>query len=132
MASGGCHCGGVRYSVAGEMMHHAVCHCEDCRKNAGAPMVAWIAFPKNALSLDGGSPQVYNSSEHGRRHFCGECGTGLFYYNEVVLPGIVDIQSVTLDDVGERTPQAHIQMADALPWEASLGELPKFDRYPGP
>lgn len=132
MASGGCHCGGVRYSVSGEMMHHAVCHCEDCRKHSGSPMVPWIAFAKDALTVDSGSPKVYRSSENGERHFCPDCGTGLFYFNEQILPGIVDIQSVTLDDAAERAPQAHIQMADALPWEGSLESLPQFDRYPGP
>jgi hypothetical protein len=131
MASGGCHCGAVRYAVEGEMMHHAVCHCDDCRKCSGAVSVPWIAFAKDAVTIERGSPQVYRSSEHGERHFCGGCGTGLFYYNEAVLPGIVDIQSVTLDDAAERAPQAHIQVADSLPWEASLDSLPKFERFPG-
>ena len=78
-----------------------------------------------------GNPQVYRSSEHGERHFCGECGTGLFYYNETFLPGIVDIQSVTLDNPEDFAPQAHIQMADSLAWEAGLAELPRFERFPG-
>lgn len=131
MVSGGCHCGEVRYSVSGEMMHHAVCHCDDCRKSSGAVMVPWVAFAKDALVVESGQPKVYRSSEHGERHFCPHCGTGLFYFNEQILPGIVDIQSVTLDDAADRPPQAHIQVADALPWESSLDELPRFDRYPG-
>jgi hypothetical protein len=122
----------VRYSVEGEMKHHAVCHCDDCRKSSGAVMVPWIAFSKEALTVTNGSPKAYQSSEHGERHFCGDCGTGLFYFNEQILPGIVDIQSVTLDDAAERVPQAHIQMGDCLPWESGLSELPTFDRYPGP
>lgn len=132
MVSGGCHCGAVRYTVEGEMHHNAVCHCEDCRRSSGAVMVPWAAFSKDALRIDAGSPTVYRSSEHGERQFCGRCGTGLFYFNEQVLPGIVDIQAVTLDDAAERGPQVHIQMADALPWEASLGDLPTFERFPGP
>ena len=83
------------------------------------------------MFVESGSPAVYHSSEHGERHFCGQCGTGLFYFNEQVLPGIVDIQAVTLDDAAERAPQVHIQVADSLPWEASLDTLPRFDRYPG-
>lgn len=130
MPSGGCHCGAVRYVVEGEMMHHAVCHCVDCRRSAGAPMVAWIAFAAEALTVERGAPAVYNSSEHGRRHFCGACGTGLFYTNDAMLPGIVDIQSVTFDEAEAWPPQAHIQVADSLPWEATLADLPRFDRYP--
>jgi hypothetical protein len=131
MASGGCHCGAVRYSVTGAMHHNAVCHCSDCRRSSGAIMVSWAAFPKDSLTVDSGAPAVYQSSEHGERHFCGQCGTGLFYYNEQVLPGIVDVQAVTLDDAADRAPQVHIQVADSLPWEASLDALPRFDRYPG-
>ena len=44
MVGGGCHCGTIRYEADGEALHHAICHCEDCRRAAGAPMVAWIAF----------------------------------------------------------------------------------------
>jgi hypothetical protein len=131
MIKGGCHCGAVRYSVSGEMHHNAVCHCSDCRRSAGAVMVAWAAFPKDTLRVDQGELSVYRSSEHGERHFCPTCGTGLFYFNDAMLPGIVDIQAVTFDDAAEHAPQAHIQMADALPWEATLGNLPKFDRFPG-
>ena len=93
-------------------------------------MVPWIAFARDALTIESGSPRVYRSSEHGERHFCPDCGTGLFYYNEQVLPGIVDIQSVTLDDAAERAPQAHIQVADSLPWESTLEALPRFERFP--
>ena len=131
MPSGRCHCGAVRYSVEGELKHNAVCHCEDCRRNSGAVMVPWAAFAKDALRIDSGKPRVYHSSENGERHFCGACGTGLFYFNEAMRPGIVDIQAVTFDDAGAWPPQAHIQVADSLPWEPSLDSLPKFERFPG-
>ena len=131
MPTGRCHCGAIRYSVAGEMKHHAVCHCEDCRRCAGALLVPWIAFAPEELTITQGEAKVYLSSEHGERHFCGACGTGLFYFNEAMLPGIVDIQSVTLDDPGAFAPQAHIQVADSLAWEAGLAGLPKFERFPG-
>jgi hypothetical protein len=33
-----------------------------------------------------------------QRHFCPDCGTGLFYTNSEILPGIIDTQSATYDD----------------------------------
>lgn len=132
MLSGGCHCGAVRYEAEGEPIHHAVCHCADCRHSAGAPMVGWIAFPSDQVKITAGAPKVFASSETGRRHFCGECGTGLLYFNEAVLPGLVDIQSATLDDGPHLpAPGAHIQYAEHLAWIDDLHDLPKFDRYPG-
>ena len=131
MVGGGCHCGAVRYEADGEVLHHAICHCEDCRRAAGAPMVAWIAFRSDQVKITAGAPKVRASSEHGRRHFCGECGTGLFYTNEAVLPGIVDVQSATLDHAEHHPPGAHIQYAEHLGWTEQMETLPKFDRYPG-
>ncbi|MGX7953404.1 GFA family protein [Tsuneonella sp. HG249] len=131
MPSGGCHCGDVRYVLDGDMHHHAVCHCADCRRSSGALMVPWVAFDMAALTLERGTPAIYRSSEHGERHFCPKCGTGLFYYNEQMLPGIVDVQSVTFDEAEAWPPQAHIQTADSLPWEETLDGLPRFERYPG-
>jgi hypothetical protein len=45
--AGGCQCGAVRYAVEGDPLHHAVCHCADCRASAGAPMVAWLAVKED-------------------------------------------------------------------------------------
>jgi len=128
---GGCHCGNVRYSISGEIVHHALCHCADCRRCAGATPVAWIGFKAEGLTVTQGEPAVYRSSPSVERHFCPNCGTGLFYYNEPMLPGLVDIQTVTLDDAGDLAPSAHIMMGEALPWEDSLDGLPRFDRFPG-
>lgn len=132
MIQGGCHCGSIRYQVDGEVITHALCHCTDCRRHSGAPMVGWTMYPAPALTLTQGSPQIYKSSENGRRHFCGDCGTGLFYVNEQVLPGIIDIQSSTYDDPNQIPARCHIQVADRIPWMNSINELPEFERFPAP
>lgn len=129
--SGQCHCGAIRYEVSGEPVYEALCHCGDCRRHAGAPMVGWAAFPAAAVTISG-SPSVYHSSENGRRHFCGACGTSLFYSNDVVLPGLLDIQSGTFDDPGARPPAIHVQTAERLAWMDGIDALPKFERYPSP
>lgn len=129
--SGRCHCGAITYRAEGEPQHHALCHCNDCRRSAGAPAVGWIAFKETQVTING-SPVTYASSEHGRRQFCAKCGTGLFYRNAAYLPGIVDIQSSTLDDAEANPPGAHIQTAERLSWMTRLNDLPEFERYPQP
>ena len=128
--AGGCHCGAIRYEVEGDALTHALCHCTDCRRHAGAPMVAWTMYPEAALRVTKGAVRVYVSSEHGRREFCAECGTGLFYRNAEVLPGIVDIQSATYDNPDAVPAQVQIQVADRIGWMAEAHALPAFDRYP--
>lgn len=129
--SGGCLCGAIRYDVDGEPQHVALCHCSDCRRSAGAPMVSWAAFTADALTVTQGQPITFNSSGAAMRSFCGTCGTGLFYRNADMLPGIVDIQSVTLDDPEALPPDAHIQVAERLHWMDDLDSLTRFERFPG-
>lgn len=132
MPRGHCHCGAIRYEIQGDPLYSALCHCSDCRRHAGAPVVGWTAYQAKGLTVLQGTPKVYASSADGRRHFCPDCGSGLFYYNEVMLPGIADIQTATLDDPATVAPQIHVQVAERIHWMASAHELPQFDRYPSP
>jgi hypothetical protein len=128
--TGRCHCGAIRYEADGAPATRALCHCSDCRRHSGAPMVGWAMFPEGAFRVTAGQPRIYRSSEDGRRHFCADCGTGLFYTNATNLPGIVDVQIGTLDDPGSVAPDVHVQTAERLPWMERAHELPAFDRYP--
>jgi hypothetical protein len=128
--TGGCHCGAIRYQAEGDPITHALCHCTDCRRHAGAPMVGWTMYPNDAVKVTKGQPKIYQSSVHGQRHFCADCGTGLFYINDVVLPGIIDIQSATYDNPDAVPAQVQIQLAERISWMDRAHELPTFDRFP--
>ena len=128
--TGKCHCGAVTWRAEGEPKHHALCHCDDCRRWSGAPMVGWIAFGEDDVAIDG-ETAAYHSSETATREFCAKCGTGLFYRNAVALPGIVDIQSGTMDDPEAFPPGAHIMVRHRLNWMKQVGDLPEFATYPG-
>ncbi len=130
--SGGCHCGAVRYEIDGEPVHHAICHCGDCRASAGAPMVAWLAVKGEQFRLTSGEVATFAGPTGSERNFCPRCGTGLFFRNEQFLPGLVDVQSATLDDSAEVVPAAQVQCAERLPWMGRLSEMPEFERFPGP
>lgn len=131
MPEGGCHCGSVRYTMPEQVAHHALCHCTDCRKASGAPAVAWAMVQADQVTITG-ETTVYASSEHARRHFCPKCGTSLFYTNEVVFPGLIDVQSATLDDPDAIPLGGQIQTAERIGWMARLDDLPAFERYPAP
>ena len=128
--SGQCLCGAIRYQLSGEPKSVALCHCSDCRRSAGAPMVAWAMFPEAALTLTQGTPKTINSSGTAMRSFCADCGSGLFYRNEKNLPGIVDVQSGTLDDPNALPPAVQVQTAERLGWMKQFQDLPEFERYP--
>jgi hypothetical protein len=114
-----------------QVAHHCLCHCADCRRHSGAPAVGWALVSAADVEIKG-TPKLYASSEHGRRHFCPDCGSGLFYSNEQIFPGMIDVQSATLDDPNALEMQAQIQVAERLHYMENLGDLPSFERYPSP
>lgn len=128
LITGGCQCGAVRFTLSRPPERHALCHCRDCQRASGAPAVAWIACAIDSVAVTG-TPVVHASSADARRHFCGTCGTGLFYTNDMWLPGIIDIQSVTCDDAAALVPSVQVQTAERLPWMAHLDAIPAHLRF---
>jgi len=79
MHKGSCHCGAVRFEVAGELPAPDACHCSQCRKQSGH---YWAStdVEKSALTI-GGTDNItwFQSSEKVRRGFCATCGSFLFW-----------------------------------------------------
>lgn len=94
-------------------------------------MVAWMAVKDNAFRLTAGNPTSYNGAGQSIRHFCGTCGTPLHFVNAEMLPGMVDLPTVTLDQPDAHPPQVHIQVADQRAWMDAAAGLPQFERWPG-
>jgi hypothetical protein len=93
-------------------------------------VTAWAGFAEEQLSITRGNPKTINLSGAAIRSFCADCGTGLFYRNADLLPGIVEVQAATLADAQAVRPEAHIQTAEMLAWMKDAHELPAFDRFP--
>ena len=91
----------------------------------------WAMYPEAALTLTQGEPKTINSSGTAMRSFCSDCGSGLFYRNEDILPGIVDVQTATLDDPEALPPEIQIQTVERMGWIKHIHELPEFERFPG-
>jgi len=130
VSDGGCLCGAVRYRAHGEPKHRVMCHCESCRRAAGAPVVAWVTFETGNFRVTRGHPVSYRSSPPVTRTFCGSCGTPLTYVHEQRAED-VDITTASLDRPGDFPPLAHLWMEDALSWVHFDDELPTFQKSPG-
>jgi len=128
--AGQCHCGAIHDELAAEPKDVSLCHCTDCRRSSGAPVVAWAGFAEGDLTVIRGTPKTINSSGAAMRSFCADCGTGLFYRNAEILPDIVEVQVATLDDPEALPPTVHIQTAEQISWMKTAHELPRIDRFP--
>ena len=79
MASGFCLCGGVRFTVTGDLPPPDACHCSQCRKQSGH---YWAStdVSRSALTVMGAEMLTwFQSSEKIRRGFCSVCGSFLFW-----------------------------------------------------
>ncbi len=124
---GGCMCGAVRYRAAADPLYVCHCHCADCRRASGAPLVTWAVFAKDDVSFTQGAPKYRESSERAVRGFCADCGSPLtFAYHR--YPEHIDIAAGTLDDPNAVTPDRHVWEGSRLSWIALSDELPRHAR----
>jgi hypothetical protein len=93
-------------------------------------MIVWAEFPESELKITKGTPKTINSSGAAMRSFCSECGSGLFYRNAEILPGVVEIQSSTLDNPSALPPTFQIQTAEQQSWVPNLGTMQGYERFP--
>ncbi len=93
-------------------------------------MVGWVGVATSSFRITSGEARMWSSNGQAHRYFCATCGTGLYYLNEVVIPGLVDVQIATLDDPTAVAPEVQVQVAERLPWAEHVDRLPAFDRYP--
>lgn len=130
MLHGQCHCGAVRFETPDAPVHSSVCYCNDCRRQSGAPLVAWAMFPEASVKVQG-EPRIYRSSQGGQRSFCGQCGSGLFFKNEPLRNmGMLQVRIAAFDDPDAIAPRVQVQTAERVAWVAAIPDLPAFDRFP--
>ena len=122
---GGCLCGAVRFRATGAPSDPTLCHCGTCRRAAGAPVVAWVSFPRAGFAFTRGEPARFRSSPSVERTFCARCGTPLSYAHDAEA-GTIDLTTVSLDSAAELAPRDHTWTSHALPWMHGLDALPHF------
>jgi hypothetical protein len=77
--AGGCLCGNIRFAVTGPLTKPHTCSCHMCQRHSGAPTLAWVEVPRDAVEWigPGGAPSVWRSSDWSSRAFCPVCGSTL-------------------------------------------------------
>jgi hypothetical protein len=118
--TGRCLCGSVTYSFDSEPMMVALCHCEDCQRQSGAPFSLNVAIDRASLTLDGESLRTYetigaDTGEKRERIFCATCGSPLVS----ILAEADDmafLKAGTLDDRSWLAPELEVFTDSAHPW----------------
>ena len=130
--TGGCLCGGVRFTYVGELGGSlglvTVCHCSQCRRAHG--FAAGVAPAKaSGFTVTQGRDLIreFESSPGKKRGFWGTCGAPL-YSRRDSKPEAVRLRLGTLDNPpADLAVEAHIFATDVPAW-AEPDDAP---RYPG-
>ena len=70
---GQCYCGSVKLTAEGAPFASGYCHCESCRRFHGTPMMAWSAWPADAVTVKGETRTV-TQCDATHRVTCVNCG----------------------------------------------------------
>ena len=125
MLRGHCQCGQLRYEVDAAPTQETACHCSICRRSSGAPFVAWFTVPLASFHFVQGEPSRFQSSAHGTRSFCPNCGTPITFQS-TRHPQEIDVNTCSLDDPAHVPPRDHIYTSTRLPWVRLSDGLPSF------
>ncbi len=131
--TGGCLCGRVRYSTDAEPTFTGICHCHNCQRATGSAFSPVLAFPKDAVHIEGELKTYQDTGDSGQplyRTFCPNCGSSLIE-EAALMPGVLMILAGTLDDTTVVQPAMEIYCDSAQPWLSLAGERKRFAKMPG-
>lgn len=102
------------------------CHCDDCRRNCAAPIVAWLGVPTKNFEWTGDTPRAYESFQGVLRHFCGTCGSPMGFEADH-YPGFINLYAGSLEHPENFQPTFHVNMQCKLPWLQMADDLEAFE-----
>jgi hypothetical protein len=129
---GGCMCRAVRYEIAAEPMFGGQCQCRDCQHESGGGHTSFMAFPTDAVKLEG-TPRFYEAKADSgntiRRGFCPNCGSPVMGSTSG-LPGVTGISAGSLDDPSAFKPEFVCYTSRGHAWDHVDPALPSFPKMP--
>lgn len=123
---GVCLCGETAWEYRGAPNWACYCHCDDCRRNCAAPVVAWLGVPLRNFRWRGAAPKTRESSKGVRRHFCAACGSPMGFEADH-YPGGMHLYAASLENPRDFKPTFHVNYESKLPWLEMNDDLPKHE-----
>lgn len=130
--TGGCACGAIRYSIAGEPLFSNHCQCRDCQRESGSGHGSYATFARAGVTVTGAAKtwdMVGDSGNVKTRAFCPTCGLAV-YMTFAAMPDIFTIRAASLDEPVRYKPQVVTYAARAYDWDHLDSSLTKFETMP--
>lgn len=129
---GGCMCRAIRYEIAAEPLFGGHCQCHDCQHESGGGHVSFMAFPADAVKLEG-TPRFFDKAADSgniiRRGFCPTCGCAVVGATSG-LPDVTMISVGSLDDPSVFKPEFVCYASRGHAWDRVDPALPSFATMP--
>jgi adenylate cyclase len=126
ITKGQCACGSVKFEITQKPLGTGYCSCRICQRCTSAPVLAWVAFPVEAVKFTRDVPRYYRLSLIGEKGFCGKCGSQVVY--RAVKPEPADflvVPTATLEDPENYAPTWHTGIESQMPWLQIHDDLPR-------
>ncbi|MEO0329390.1 MAG: GFA family protein [Pseudomonadota bacterium] len=131
--NGHCRCGGVSIESTGKPYFSGYCHCDDCRRSNGAPVVSFAGFKTDKIDWKKQDTLAHWQNGNFKRHFCKSCGSPIAY-TDAVLPDVVFFYAGFMENPESFPPDHHSYNSEKISWLKLADDLPKFEQtsYPRP
>ena len=132
MLTGRCLCGACTFTIEGDPIVVAHCHCLDCQRLSGAGHTTGAMFAEAGVAIAGKPASFSMKSDAGStvtRLFCGACGSPLFGMN-TNMPGFMTVSLGALDASDALPPQVAIFTRTRRPWDALDPSVASFEAQP--
>ena len=142
---GSCHCRAVRFSLESKHPYpFNLCYCSICRKTAGGGGYAInLGGDAATLKVDGREHvRIYHAvmrdgsgdaeRSPAERHFCGECGSALWLWDDR-WPELIHPFASAIDTPLPTPPErTHLMLGSKAPWVDVRADArdKRFDEYP--
>jgi hypothetical protein len=126
-----CRCGQLKATTTGEPVRVSVCHCLNCKKRSGSAFAVQARWPKDQVRIEGRSKTFVKAGDTGvpaTFHFCGDCGSDVYYTMEGELADLVAIPVGAFDDPFFAQPGYSVFEKRKHDWVNISGErIERFD-----
>ncbi|MCC0030236.1 MAG: GFA family protein [Brucellaceae bacterium] len=124
---GHCRCGSVVLLAHADPDFSVYCHCDDCRRATGAPVLASIGFPNDAIEWESSKTLARYRNGTASRLFCSMCGSPVAQEHESAADRIF-INTGFMDDPEAFPPTAHTFAGRQLSWLKLADDLPRAEK----
>ena len=116
---GGCFCGAVRFTIAGEPQAARFCWCRDCQRIASGMATVNVLFDEEAVVYSGEMTRITRVADSGNtveRGFCMVCGSQMYSRTTQGPKLPIRVRAGTLDDPEICPPTTIIWGTSAPSW----------------